>query len=215
MGNLILVLLVYVLMLGFTTFTGAEKTASIASSEVERLLELQKREEEELANLKNYRRGLMGVDRFRDESKEPSLIDEKQINYVQELSDRIDRLKSSIDAISTKISEPNSDLQKDSPFNFALSLLSTKIGAVLLLVFGAQILVSLYRYTLRLASFSDSRADALILHSDKDLDSEKLKEFLNSDQIEFVNRAEAPTKQAVNIARDFLGIIKDKDTSNS
>lgn len=209
MGNVILALLVLVLALGFTTFIGAEQSASIASSEAERLLRLQQREEQDLKEMLIIRRSLtenLGV------SPNESSDIKSQIG-LSEINNRIDRLKTTIDAISSRITEPTSGTDRDSPFNFALSLLSTKIGAVLLLVFGAQILVSLYRYTLKLASFSDSRADALIMCSEEDLNSVEFKDFFSSEQIEFVSKSESPTKQAMNMAKDILELVKEKDSS--
>jgi hypothetical protein len=52
---------------------------------------------------------------------------------------------------------------QNEPSRCALSLLSTKIAAVALLVFGVPILVGLYRYTAKLATFCESRADLLQL----------------------------------------------------
>jgi hypothetical protein len=42
-----------------------------------------------------------------------------------------------------------------------ISTISTRVGAVLILIFLVQILVVLYRYSIRLANYYDARADAL------------------------------------------------------
>jgi hypothetical protein len=70
-----------------------------------------------------------------------------------------------------------------------ISTAITRTGAVLLLVFGAQVLINFYRYNLRLAAFYDSRADALELLGDGELsDLGPLVSAFSVDQITSTNR---------------------------
>jgi hypothetical protein len=50
---------------------------------------------------------------------------------------------------------------KEASGTIAVSILTTRIGAVALLIFLVQILTSIFRYQIRLAAFFDARADAL------------------------------------------------------
>jgi len=222
MSYLILVLLIFLLATGFLTFTRAEKTASLATSEVERLLENQRLEEDKLRNLQNYQDQLIDdSDRnFPDigsnqNSDSKSVSDRERLwGTIKEIGEEIERKKKVIESVSSRISTQETPILGESAARFALSLLSTKIGAVLLLVFGAQILVSLYRYILKLAAFSDSRADVLQLITEKELVEEKLSIFLSSDQIEFVAKAETPSKQALKMAKDFFEVLNQNTSSH-
>jgi hypothetical protein len=63
---------------------------------------------------------------------------------------------------------------------------TTRVGAVLLLIFLVQILVPVYRYTLRLSSFYSSRADALSLVGNRtDFNLSETGSLLSPDGIEF------------------------------
>ena len=69
---------------------------------------------------------------------------------------------------------------------FLGTLLSTKIGTTVLLLFLVQILVTLYRYNIRLASFYDSRADILqLVKGDGDNTMPSLASILAADRVEF------------------------------
>ena len=103
---------------------------------------------------------------------------------VADLAAKRETLKVTVEGLREDIqraiagqSEPGAN--RDQPWRYALSLLSTKIGAVALLIFGVQILVSLHYYTARLASTYESRADYLQLLSAKDIqDCKTLKDAL-------------------------------------
>ena len=58
----------------------------------------------------------------------------------------------------------------------------TRIGAILLIIFGIQILINLYKYNMKVSVFYDSRADAIELkNSDNELSLEDLN---NRDRVE-------------------------------
>lgn len=73
------------------------------------------------------------------------------------------------------------------PANEQLALtLTTKIGSVLLLLFFAKILVSIFRYYIRLASFYQSRADVFsILHLNLSLEPAELTILLSTETLDF------------------------------
>ena len=96
--------------------------------------------------------------------------------------------------------------QSDQPPLFWLSTLSTKAGSVLLLVFLVQILVTLYRYNLRLAFFYDSRADFLQLLGSPGLQPEMLNKIVSTDQFEFGKAPRTPVQQLAELARHLRAI---------
>jgi hypothetical protein len=212
MGNVILIILVMVLGVGYTLFQGAERVAGLSVNDTQLLLNQQRIVERDISNLKSNRDSI--VSNLNDQKVTADVLERTTVLYST-IDERILRLEESSVSIAKRIAEPESGTkassETDQPFaNYALSLLSTKIGAVMLLVFGAQILVSLYRYLIRLAAFSDSRADTMMLIHENELSFEKLADFLNPDQIEFTTKAEAPSTQALKIAKDFITLSNDQ-----
>ena len=99
--------------------------------------------------------------------------------------------------------------------NFALYLLIstaiTRIGAVLLLIFGAQVLINFYRYNLRLAAFYDSRADALELLADGNIKRlALLVSAFSADQIELGGAPKTPTQEVVDAAGAIASVSSKK-----
>lgn len=89
-----------------------------------------------------------------------------------------------------------------------ISALSTRIGSVFMLLFLVQILVSLYRYSTRLAAFYDGRADALQLCKNfDDLNLESLVALTSPDNLDF-KAQRPPTDQAIELAKQIIS--KDK-----
>lgn len=78
------------------------------------------------------------------------------------------------------------------PTNDQLVLtLTTKIGSVLLLLFFARILVSIFRYYVRLSMFYQSRADVLALqHLDLPLNLAELASLLSTEALDFEKSTE-------------------------
>lgn len=89
-----------------------------------------------------------------------------------------------------------------------LSTSITRVGAVLLLIFGAQILISFYRYNLRLAAFYDARADAIELLADGPIDDLRpLVTSLSADQID-VGRVPKPVAQEIIELSEAIATIR-------
>jgi len=80
---------------------------------------------------------------------------------------------------------------------YIVSSLSQRIGAVLLLLFLVQILVSLYRYNIRLAAFLDARADVLDVFLDPDVDVplRELAELFGPERLDFGRMPATPLQQ--------------------
>ena len=86
-----------------------------------------------------------------------------------------------------------------------VSTLSTRIGAMLLIIFLVQILVNLYRYSTRLASFYEGRADALeIAPSPSAAGFTELIHAISPDNLDFGKTPASPAEHAVTLAREVL-----------
>jgi hypothetical protein len=85
-----------------------------------------------------------------------------------------------------------------------LSTLTTRIGIVLMLMFLMQTLVTLYRYNTRLASFYDSRADALQLACEfKDVPLDALIGLLATEKLDFGKQPASPLDHAIEIVKSM------------
>jgi hypothetical protein len=181
-----LFLMVGVLAIGFNLFA----TAELAASGSARLPDLRRQlatRSGELARTKSLQASQ------KDPEKSAELA-----GQVEQLTTTIDGIRSDIDRLPES---PTND-----PLRYALSLLSTKIGAVAILLFGMRILVSLYRYTAKLGSFYESRADLLqVLPEDAAGSGEVLKAVLLPDNVDFdqPRGAGGPTTRIVNAIRDL------------
>jgi hypothetical protein len=87
-----------------------------------------------------------------------------------------------------------------------ISTITTRVGAVLILVFLVQILVALYRYSTRLANYYDARTDALELavSDGGGIDENRLANMANiiaPERIEFGKEPKTPMDQALEVAR--------------
>ena len=93
---------------------------------------------------------------------------------------------------------------------FLVSTLSTKIGSVLLLIFLVQLLSNLYRYNLRLASFSDSRADFLqLLDPSMSLSGEALAAILSAEAAVDIDKTPpSPVQHAIELIQTAAAVGK-------
>lgn len=101
-----------------------------------------------------------------------------------------------------------------SSYGTLVSAIATRVGLIVLLLFLVRILVPLYRYSIRLASYYDARADALELtclrnsEGDDEL-FEKLASILSSDNIDF---SEAPASPAHEVLDFVKQVVTSKKT---
>jgi hypothetical protein len=79
-----------------------------------------------------------------------------------------------------------------------VSTLSTRIGCVILIIFLVQILVTTYRYQVKLSAFYEARADAIYLI--EEIDNEKLERIapiLSPDHLDFGRSPQPPTSNVL------------------
>lgn len=92
-----------------------------------------------------------------------------------------------------------------SSFAFTISTLTTRVGAILILIFFVQILFALYRYNMRLAAHYDGQADAFELASDRpDLDLAMLADMLSVRHIDFGKTPRTPSDQVIQLVKGGL-----------
>jgi len=90
-----------------------------------------------------------------------------------------------------------------------LSTTIARIGAVLLLIFGAQILIGFYRYNLKLAAFYEARADALDLLNGESLGNlPAIVSTLSADQIEMGKPPKSPSEEVIKLVEALAEISK-------
>lgn len=234
-ANLILTIIVLVLIAGIAVFVGAgslanrEATTAVEerrSTEVARLREQRElittyiaRQERDIAELQNrLQKELAGqgssrtpgdgpvAARLRMELQSTDLLLASAKRDLENTTERIDQLQK-------QLATAKPGLTADDQWFSVVSALSTRVGAVVLLLFLVQILVPLYRYNIRLASFFDARADALemyALYADIQLDkTQAFGRLLAPDGVEFGNPPATPAKQAFELAKEVLAIRRD------
>lgn len=90
---------------------------------------------------------------------------------------------------------------------YLVSVLSTKIGSALMLLFLVQILVTLYRYNVRFASFCDARADALqLLITSEGIPLGEVIALLAPDKLDFGKTPSTPLQNVVDLAKEMASI---------
>lgn len=90
-----------------------------------------------------------------------------------------------------------------------VSAIATRIGSIVLLLFLVKILVPLYRYNMRLASYYDARGDALELmlctdEAPNEIRFQNLTEILTPERVEFGESPNSPTDQAFELAKQLV-----------
>ena len=95
---------------------------------------------------------------------------------------------------------------------FIITSTVTRLGSVLLLIFGVRILVMLYKYNVRLAAFYSAQADALEFVGTDDVDEfSKLVAVLSPDHLDF---EATPGVQIAQIA-DTIRALRQLDKKDS
>jgi hypothetical protein len=89
-----------------------------------------------------------------------------------------------------------------------LTSFATRITVSLLILFLVQILVSLYRYTSRLALYFDARADALAI-AGSELNYLETVKILSPDAIDFGKHPKVPTEHVTDIAKAIIAAAKE------
>lgn len=155
-------------------------------------------------NISNHRSVTDVLSRFDDRFAEIA----RNIGPISNKFTRLRKLK------QDKISEQQND---DSNFYLFLSTQITRFGTLAVILFLVGILVRLYRYSARLASYYDARADALLLLGNAPFSIakfEKLVGALSPETYDFGRIPTSPTQQAVDLAKEVISKVgsKGKDT---
>jgi len=130
-------------------------------------------------------------------------IEKQRIAHVSEQAELEKRVKE-LQGLEAKDQEVG-----PSQTRFIVSVLSKRLGSVLLLIFLVQILVTLYRYSSRLAAFYDSRADALQLSKDGAFNSAEVSiGVLGPERVDFGKEPRSPIENSIELAREILRLQK-------
>ncbi len=92
---------------------------------------------------------------------------------------------------------------------FFISATSTRVGSILMLIFLVQILLSVYRYSIRMVSYYEARADALLLFAGHN--AEQLQSFVNTlsaDKVEFGKAPASPAEQTIELIKSLSALQK-------
>lgn len=126
----------------------------------------------------------------------------KRRNEYTNINQEIPALEDQVLSYETKIdklvNEPDNNSGNDSNMAFVISTNITRLVCVVVALFFAQMLYSIYRYKIRLATFYTSRADSLsvISKTSKDIkDSiQVIAEFFTPKDVEFGKTPNIPTE---------------------
>lgn len=131
----------------------------------------------------------------------PQLQDEIK-NTAKGIGDRAAQRDQAISRIEQAVSG------KDTLY-FFLSTITTRIGSVLLLIFLVQILLSVYRYSIRLETYYASRADALLLYDGSDREQlQQIISALSPERIDFDKPPTSPIEHAVEVVKEAGALRK-------
>jgi hypothetical protein len=202
-AGITLVIIIGAIAGGLSVFSRAEQSASNIEVEREnlRVLEIVDRIADTRERVRLYtsmsESSIDPKTSAEDQAKEKERKDE----YLKRKKLEEERLQELQKLVTQKTAPQRSDTV------FLTSLLSTKIGSAVTLLFLVQILVTLYRYNTRLASFYDARADALQicgLGANDNLTS--VTKLLGADILEFGKTPSSPFTHAMRLAKDILSL---------
>ena len=165
-----------VLLVGFGIFQSAESTAFAAVNPLQQ-------------EINDADRNIIGIHRKINDAEARDAPEQLLQSLRAELDMQLTRKQGLLGILQS--SQNNQRPGIDDTAVWA-SALSTKIGSVLLLLLLVQILASLYRYNMRLASFYDSRADYFQLQGTvSDSDKESLLALVGTEGIDIAATSSA------------------------
>ncbi|UMY64683.1 MULTISPECIES: hypothetical protein [unclassified Flavobacterium] len=110
----------------------------------------------------------------------------------------IELLQQAISQLEKLETKKEKDQKNDNYFDF-FTTLSTRIGAILILIFLVQLLIRIYRYDIRIANYYDARADALEIHSrDSNLTFDKIISMVSPD-IYDIGTSKSPSQSIISL----------------
>jgi len=219
-----LLLILFSLYGGFTLFLRAEETsANVTSRIASSLYKSWESTQIELARINNelnlltdpsdVNRARQSV-RERLENPKGKKIEEAQVDsylaaraiYLNEQRDRFEKRIVELEDRVKKAQEQKQEGSERDQTQFIVSVVSKRVGAVLILIFLVQILVTLFRYNSRLAAFYDARADALQVCTSNAFDSaEKCVAVLAPDSLDFGKIPRSSVESGAEIVKRLLG----------
>ncbi len=120
------------------------------------------------------------------------------------LGETFKALNNRIETLEEKVARTSDQTQSQI---YLVSTVTTRVGSVLILLFLVQILVSLYRYNIRLAAYYDARADGLELVTTGSSEQiESIVRALSPESIDFGKSPMSPATHAVDLAKEILAI---------
>ena len=142
---------------------------------------------------------------------------------VAKIKTKVDQLSGAEANIETKISAINEQIKQyenakldiisndngagnfvQTNSNFLIASAVTRIGILLIVVFLVQILVGIYRYSMRMSAFYLSRADSLLLISNNANSLGAWEDSLLPKEIDFGKTPVSPAKEALDVVREAL-----------
>ncbi len=210
-ANASLVLIMISLMSGLLLFRSAETTASegearLRASAVKDELRYSETRLERLKQDLQYIESSISLARKQQqEASEKANIQEEDLTKdkmaiesdIKQIENRTNELMKMLRELSSPYQVPTA--------GYLWSILSTKIGSSLLILFLVQILISLYRYSTRLSAFYEARADGLQLAEEVDkLSLDSLIGLLSADRLDFGRNPKTPVQEIAEIVKEGL-----------
>jgi hypothetical protein len=198
------VMIVFTLLMGFVIFASAGRRATIESNPRSVL---------DLEFFDIYNRTLASVDNellklTEEQSKTPMPIEVFKLRV-----DLLNQRKADIKARFNEQRGVPTTPEETNTVRYVVNFLGSKLGSVVVLIFLVQILVSLYRYNVRLAAFNDSRADLLqTLPKGVALKVKDSMEIFPSQTLTFGKEPSTPLKELADVAVAALSSAKGKAT---
>ena len=151
------------------------------------------------------------IDFLRDESTAQQIDADDYTARMQAIGNDMSVTATRIASISSEISTlnlvagvaQNSSGESANPY-LLISTYANRVGVILVILFLVGILVSLYRYNMRLSAFYDARADALYMMDFLDVGFDRLAEALTPDTVDFGKQPRSPVDQVSTLARELI-----------
>lgn len=141
-----------------------------------------------------------------------------RIKDIESITNPLNSIEDNLQEISTNFADGVNILDGGGnrlSYEIILREAMIRAGAIIILLFLVQILSNLYRYNIRLASFYDARADALLLiEFNAEQNFEKAVEILAPDQLDFGKQAKIPADHVVQLAKELIGRTKPESTES-
>lgn len=181
----------------------AEEELDRINSEIARKQESRKRAKE-LATKELATKGEQRVEPTSEEASSDDEITKLKFEAKKEALKKANEV-----LLRVKEKQFEDDRQKDQASSQLLLIQTsvTRFGVVLIMVFLVQILVSLYRYNMRLSAFYFGRADALVLLNKMPSELRTLVDVISPDKLDFGKPPRTPAEEAGGLLQAWAGRV--------